>query len=85
MGGALYVFEGAQPGVILRALASFGLQEPQVVGCGANDVVVFVQGVDAEAAARLEAGIVAETKARTKEKVVVSPQKAPPPPRPSRD
>lgn len=73
LGGALYVFEGTGPGSISPALEDLGLRETHVVGCGANDVVVFVPGVEAGDVDRLEASIAAGTKARAKEKVAVPP------------
>jgi hypothetical protein len=58
----------------------FDLQGTEVVGCGGNQVIVFVPGVDEEAVLRLEAIVVVETRAHTKDRVVVPPRGAPEPP-----
>jgi hypothetical protein len=76
VGGALYLFEGTQPSLVLAAIEPLGLQQSHVVGCGTDQVVVFVPGVMPDAVVRLEATIVGGAKARTKEAVAVPPQSA---------
>jgi len=75
LGGALYVFEGTQPSAIAKLLASLGLRQTRVVGCS-NVVVVWVPGVAQDAAANLEASIVLNVEARTKERAVAPPRLA---------
>lgn len=76
LGGGLYVFEGVQPDALVELFRRLDLQGTEVVGCGGNQVVVFVPGVDQEEVLRLEAIVVVETTAHTKHRAFVPPRRA---------
>lgn len=70
LGGAIFVFRGADARAISRVFDSLELRETKVVACD-HDVVAWVQAIDAANAASLDAMVRAAVPAITTSQVAV--------------